>query len=87
MSSDQDSAIRVIREVIAPLIRADGGQIYLVSGDNTVLLHLAGRYSGCPGNTLARRRIIEPALRAVAPSLEITITSGALIPSGAELLG
>jgi Fe-S cluster biogenesis protein NfuA len=88
VSPDHETALRLIREVIAPLIRADGGQLYLVSpAQNGIALHLAGRYSGCPGNTLARRRVIEPALRAVAPKLEITITSGALIPAGAELLG
>jgi Fe-S cluster biogenesis protein NfuA len=88
VSQELEAVVRVIRDVIAPLIKADGGQLYLIPpGQQSIGLHLAGRYSGCPGNTLARRRVIEPALRAVAPSLEITITSGALIPPGAELLG
>lgn len=87
MPPDHDAVIRVIREVIAPLVRADRGDLYLVLGaDGTIGLHLGGRYSGCPGNTLVRRRVIEPALRAVAPSLEVNITSGALVPSGAERL-
>lgn len=78
----------MIREVIAPLIHADGGKVYLITTpENAVGLHLAGRYAGCPGNTLARRRVIEPALRAVAPKLDIVITSGALVPPNAELLG
>jgi len=87
VSSEHDAAVRVVREVLAPLIRSDGGKVYLIAGTgDAVRIHLAGRYSGCPGNTLARRRVIEPALLAVAPGLEIIITSGALVPPDAELL-
>ena len=79
--------MRVIREVVAPLIRADGGQLYLVNAStDAVALHLTGRFSGCPGNTLAKRRVIEPAILAVAPGTDVTVTSGVLIPSGAELI-
>lgn len=79
--------LRVLRDVLGPLIRADGGEIYLVHvSDSAVVLHLGGRYSGCPGNTLARRRIIEPALQAVAPGVQVTVTAGALVPTGAELI-
>lgn len=79
--------MRVLREVIAPLVRADGGEIYLVHADDAgVTLHLAGRYSGCPGNTLVQRGVIEPALRAAVPRAEVTITSGVLVPENAELL-
>lgn len=78
---------RVLRDIIEPLIAADGGKLYLVTSDpDTVALHLAGRYSGCPGITLTTRRIIEPALAAVAPSVRVTVTSGALVPAGAELV-
>lgn len=87
MPAVRDEIVRVIREVLAPLIVADGGTIYLVEAEETsVSLHLAGRYSGCPGNTLATRRVIEPAILAVAPSARVTVTSGALIPAGAELV-
>ena len=79
---------RVLRDVIAPLVRADGGELYLVGADDEgVVLHLAGRFSGCPGNTLATRRVIEPAIFAVAPKVRVTVTSGPLIPKGAERLG
>ena len=78
---------RVVREVLAPLVRADGGDLYLVSVEDTgVSLHVTGRFSGCPGNTLARRRIFEPPLVAVAPGITVTLTSGPLIPAGASLL-
>jgi Fe-S cluster biogenesis protein NfuA len=83
-SSDQ--AIReLIREVVGPLVRADGGDVHLVSlEDRSVCLHLSGRFSGCPGNTLARRRIIEPPLLKRFPDLKIEITSGPFVPDGAE---
>lgn len=87
VSVPREALLRVVRDVIAPLVRADQGELYLVGlSDERVSLHLGGRYSGCPGNTLARRRVIEPALHAVAPDAEIIITSGALIPAQAERL-
>jgi Fe-S cluster biogenesis protein NfuA len=83
----RDALLRVVRDVIAPLIQADQGSLYLVSAsDDAVSLHLAGRYAGCPGNTLARRRVIEPLLLAAAPNAQIIVMSGALIPPGAERL-
>ena len=76
---------KVLREIVGPLVRADGGELYLVeANDEAVALHLSGRFSGCPGNTLATRRVIEPALFAVAPRIRVTVTSGPLIPKGAE---
>jgi Fe-S cluster biogenesis protein NfuA len=76
---------KVLREVVGPLVRADGGELYLVeANDEGVVLHLSGRFSGCPGNTLATRRVIEPAIFAVAPRVRVTVTSGPLIPKGAE---
>jgi Fe-S cluster biogenesis protein NfuA len=76
---------KVLREVVGPLVRADGGELYLVEAtDDGVALHLSGRFSGCPGNTLATRRVIEPAIFAVAPRVRVTVTSGPLIPKGAE---
>jgi len=85
--SPRDEILRVVREVLAPLISTDGGEVYLVAAtEDRVALHLAGRYAGCPGNTLTRRQIIEPAIRAVAPAAQVTISSGALVPKGAEKL-
>ncbi len=87
MTGSRAEIVRVVREIVGPLIRADGGRLYLVDAtDEAVSLHLTGRYSGCPGNTLATRRVIEPALFAVAPNVRITVTSGALLPPGAELV-
>jgi len=87
MAVAKDEIVRVVREVLAPLVRADGGDLYLVSVEDTgVSLHVTGRFSGCPGNTLARRRIFEPPLVAVAPGIQVTLTSGPLIPTGAARL-
>ena len=87
MAGTRSEILRVVREVVAPLVRADGGRIYVVqAADDTVSLHLTGRFSGCPGNTLATRRVIEPAVFAVAPKARVTVTSGALLPPGAELI-
>ena len=85
MALAKDEIERVVREVLAPLVRADGGDLYLVSvADTGVSLHVTGRFSGCPGNTLARRRIFEPPLAAIAPGITVTLTSGPLIPAGAS---
>jgi Fe-S cluster biogenesis protein NfuA len=88
MAAAKDEIVRVVREVLAPLVRADGCDLYLVSVEESgVSLHVTGRFSGCAGNTLARRRVFEPPLSAIAPGITVTLTSGPLIPSGAERLG
>jgi Fe-S cluster biogenesis protein NfuA len=85
MASPKEQILATVREIVAPLIRADGGQLYVVeAGERSLTLHVSGRFSGCPGNTLARRRVIEPLLAARFPGLELEMTSGPLVPSGAE---
>jgi len=85
--SPRETLLRVLREVVAPLVHADGGEIHLISADDSgVVLHLSGRYAGCPGNTLARRRVIEPLIAAAVPGAAVSISSGSLFPPGAELL-
>jgi Fe-S cluster biogenesis protein NfuA len=87
MGAARDQILEVVRDVVCPLIRADGGEIYLVSvAERALSLHLAGRFSGCPGNTLTKRRVLEPLLTARFPELKVEITTGPLIPKGAELL-
>ena len=88
MSPGKDEILRVVRELLAPLVRADGGDLYLVSVEETgVSLHVTGRFAGCPGNTLARRIVFEPPLAAIVPGITVTLTSGPLIPVGAARLG
>ena len=85
MPSTRDEIERVVFSVLAPLVKADGGELYVVGlKDDAVELHLAGRFAGCPGNTLAKRRVIEPAILAVAPGAQIVVTAGSLLPKNAE---
>ena len=85
MASPREQILATVREIVAPLVRADGGDLYLVdAGERSLSLHLSGRFSGCPGNTLARRRVIEPLLAARFPGLELEVTSVPLVPPGAE---
>jgi Fe-S cluster biogenesis protein NfuA len=80
----QDEILRVIREVLAPLVVADGGRLYVLQANSErVVLHLAGRFAGCPGNQIVTRRVIQPAIAAVAPKAEVTVTWGRLVPTGA----
>jgi len=77
----------VVREIVAPLLTADGAEVFLLSATaSEVRLHLTGKYSGCPGNTLAIRHFIEPAVAAVAPDALVVVTSGAIVPDGAQKL-
>ena len=79
--------MRVVREVLGPLVRADGGELYVVAVEpNHLSLHLAGRYAGCPGTPLVVRGVIEPAVRAVAPIVRLDVSSGIKIPDGASLI-
>ena len=85
MPSTRDEIERVIFSVLAPLVKADGGELYVVGlKEDVVELHLGGRFAGCPGNTLAKRRVIEPAILAVAPRAQIVVTAGSLLPKNAE---
>ena len=87
MTASIDQLLKVCRDVIAPLVRADGGEIYVVAVEaDQLTLHLAGMCSGCPGVTLTTRMVIEPAVHAVAPSARVVVTNGISIPDGASLL-
>jgi len=87
MPASIDQLLKVCREVIAPLIRADGGELYVVAVEpDQLTLHLAGTCSGCPGAVLTTRGIIEPAVHAIAPSARVVVTSGMKVPDGASLV-
>ena len=54
--------LKMCREILAPLVHADGGEMYLVAvGTDEVHVHLAGTCAGCPGASLTRERLLEPA--------------------------
>jgi Fe-S cluster biogenesis protein NfuA len=60
----QEDAKKLVDEVLAPLIAADGGTITLVGViDKRVLVRLTGTCSGCPGRPYTVGRIIEPAVK------------------------
>jgi Fe-S cluster biogenesis protein NfuA len=85
MAASIDQLLKVCRDVIAPLVRADGGELFIVAVEpDHVTLHLAGTCSGCPGAVLTARGIIEPAVHAVAPSARVIVTNGAKVPEGAS---
>ncbi|UQA63997.1 NifU family protein [Polyangium aurulentum] len=87
MPANIDQLLKVCREVIAPLVRADQGELYIVAVEpDQITLHLAGMCSGCPGASLTTKSVIEPAVHAVAPSARVVVTSGIRIPDGASLV-
>lgn len=87
MAGSIDQLLKVCREVVAPLVHADGGKVYVVAVEpDQLTLHLAGMCSGCPGVTLTARSVIEPAIHAVAPSARVVVTSGVVVPEGASLV-
>ncbi len=85
--ADRQAVLATLSSIVAPMVEADGGELYLVSVDgDEVRLHLAGACAGCPGTTLTSRGVIEPAVRATSPSARVSVSSGVLIPPGAELV-
>jgi Fe-S cluster biogenesis protein NfuA len=93
MTSARDDSVKeqiakICREILAPLVGVDGGEMYLVAcqGDD-VHIHLAGACAGCPGSSLTGDKVILPALRSAAPKVRVVITTGVKIPDGAEKLG
>ena len=72
------------REVLAPLVAADGGVMYLVKASaDEVHFHLTGTCAGCPGAALTRDGMIVPAVRTVLPKARVVVTTGFRVPEGA----
>jgi Fe-S cluster biogenesis protein NfuA len=85
MPASIDQLLKICRDVIAPLIRADGGEVYVVAVEpDQLTLHLGGRCAGCPGFGLTTKSVIEPAVQALAPSARVLVTNGMKIPEGAS---
>lgn len=83
--SHPEALVQLLQEIVAPLIEADGGELYLVSSTpEEIKLHLAGTCSGCPGAALTTRGVITPALRTLNPQVRITVSTGYLIPAGSN---
>ncbi len=79
---------KICREILAPMVKADGGEMYLVRIDgDDVHIHLTGSCAGCPGASLTNDRVLLPALRAAVPKVRVLVSTGARVPDGAERCG
>jgi Fe-S cluster biogenesis protein NfuA len=84
MTDVPDALLLALDTIVEPMVRADGGELFVSELSSTkVVLHLRGRFSGCPGNTLVIRRVIEPALLVGAPRATVSVSTGELVPEGA----
>lgn len=79
------SVTKALSEFVVALVKADGGELYLVSATaDDVHLHLTGTCAGCPGATMTRERLLEPAVRGAAPKATVKVTTGWTVPEGAR---
>jgi Fe-S cluster biogenesis protein NfuA len=77
--------IEALSELAVPLVKADGGELYVVSvTSEDVHVHLAGTCAGCPGATMTRERLLQPTINGVSPKANVKVTTGWRIPDGAE---
>jgi Fe-S cluster biogenesis protein NfuA len=77
--------VKALTEFVAALVEADGGELYLVAAtSDDVHLHLTGTCAGCPGATMTRDRLLEPAVHAAAPKATLRVTTGWRVPDGAR---
>lgn len=80
----RDQILRTCREILAPLVQADGGEMFLVSvSAESVHIHLTGACAGCPGVSLTRDKILAPILLAASPKARLVVTTGVNAPPGA----
>ena len=85
MEPQQRDILRVLSDIVMPLVRNEGGRLYVVSIEQDRLaVHLAGRLGGAPGVRIFGRKILEPAIHSVAPQAQVILTTGCLIPEGAS---
>jgi Fe-S cluster biogenesis protein NfuA len=81
----KEQILKMCREILAPLVQADGGEMYLVTiGPDEVHVHLAGTCAGCPGASLTRDRLLEPAFAGIVPKVSLKVTTGWIVPDGAQ---
>ena len=84
-SNDERKALlKVCRDVLAPLVAADGGVMYLVKASaEEAHFHLTGTCAGCPGAARTRDGVIVPIVRTVLPKARVVVTTGYRVPDGA----
>jgi Fe-S cluster biogenesis protein NfuA len=79
-----EAVAKACREVLAALVEADGGRIFLVTASaDDIHIHLAGTCAGCPGAALTTSNILAPTLERVVPKAKLRVTTGWSVPSGA----
>ena len=84
MDATMEQVIKALCELAVPLVKADGGELYVVSATGEdIHVHLAGTCAGCPGATMTRERLLEPTVHGVAPKATLKVTTGWRIPEGA----
>jgi Fe-S cluster biogenesis protein NfuA len=84
----REQITKICTEILAPLVKTDGGEMYLVAFDGEdVHIHLAGTCAGCPGASLTGDKVILPALRMAVPKVRVVVTTGIRVPPGAERMG
>ena len=82
-----DKITAICREILAPMVRSDGGEMFLVGIKNgQIHLHLGGACAGCPGAAITREKMLTPPLRAIAADFAVLVTTGWQVPSGAVRL-
>ena len=87
MPVPREKVLKICEDIIAPLVEADGGSLFVVSIEaDSIALHLAGQCAGCPGASLTSTSIIEPAIHSVAPLMRVVVTSGYKVPAGASAI-
>jgi Fe-S cluster biogenesis protein NfuA len=80
-----EAVLKACKELLAPLVHADGGVLYIVSASaDDVHIHLAGTCAGCPGAALTSERLVQPAIEAVVPRATVRVTTGFRVPEGAK---
>ena len=85
--SDKEQIGRMCRDILAPMVKADGGEMFLVriEGDD-VYIHLGAACAGCPGASMTSDNVILPMLRTVVPKVRVVLTTGVRLPEGASRL-
>jgi Fe-S cluster biogenesis protein NfuA len=77
--------MKALSEFVAALVEADGGELYLVAATaDDVHVHLTGTCAGCPGATMTRDRLLEPAVHTAVPKATLKVTTGWRVPEGAR---
>jgi Fe-S cluster biogenesis protein NfuA len=84
LTSVEEAVAKVCRDILAALIEADGGRMFLVSATvEDIHIHLAGTCAGCPGSSHTSAKILAPLLEHVAPKAKLRVTTGWIVPDGA----